>query len=391
MRNWLYFILMMVCASCLTPAKLLEQGRVDEALDKSIKRLSGGRIKLTHIVALEEASYIIAERDEEQVQYWLAQQDASLWPLIFEYAKLVDEQQEQVRRLEERLMYEGYRPRLTYYPAKALMERARTASAHYYYGTVQKRLPAARAGDRLVARAAFDSIKLCQQYQPDFKNAPALEEELFDLGLTHILLRPRSGKPDGKRGAKLHHILVKKQQFPQRINWLVYHNVPPKQHELHYLLDYYFTDYYVSPNRKDESTCSRSEEVEDGVIIEEEWSEKDSAYVKVEKPRIIKVSVKVTEVEQSKSASVKLRWQLRRLKDEAVLHEEEVSGGDKWTNEYAEVSGDKRALGSGCRDGGGSSSGYPSDWKMLSAAAWDLRKDFWKSVGRSPWLKDTDN
>ena len=391
MKNGLYLLTLLIFSSCLTPAKLLEKGRVDEALERSIKLLSDGPIKSADIVALEEATHIIARRDEEQLQYWLNQQDSSRWPLMYEYAKLVDEQQEKVREVQQRLMYKGYRPRLTYYPAQEMMERARVASAHYYYGTVQQRLPAARAGDRQVARAAHDSIKLCRQYLQGFRNAEALEEELFDLGLTHILLRPRSGKPDGRRGERLMEIMVKNERFPQRSNWLVFHQSPPEQRQLHYLLDYYFTDYYVSPNRKDQSSCRNTEEVEDGVIIEEEWSERDSAYVKVEKPRIIEVSVRVTEYEQSKSANVELRWQLRRLEDEAVVYESDLKAWDRWSNEYSRVSGDKRALGGSCRDSGGSSSGYPSDWDMLSGAARSVKRKFWKSVDRSPWLENPDN
>ncbi|NBC09228.1 MAG: hypothetical protein GVY26_18715 [Bacteroidetes bacterium] len=391
MKNGFCLLALLLCFSCRTPAKLLEKGRVDEALELSLKLLSDGRIKSVDIVALEEATHIIAQRDDEQVQYWLQQQDSSLWPLIYEYAKLVDEQQEKVRQVQQRLMYEGYRPRLTYYPAQAIMERARGASAHYYYGTVQQRLPAARAGDRQVARAAYDSIKLCRQYLQDFRNAEALEEELFDLGLTHILLRPRAGKPDGKRGERLMAMMVKDERFPQRSNWLVFHQSPPEQRQLHYLLDYYFTDYYVSPDREDRSSCRNTEEVEDGVIVEEEWSEEDSAYVEVEKPRIIEVSVKVTEYEQSKSANVELRWQLRRLEDEAVIYESDLKAWDRWSNEYTRVSGDERALGGSCRDSGGSSSSHPSDWDMLSGAAHSLKRKFWKSVDRSPWLENPDN
>lgn len=391
MKNGLYLLALLSSASCLTPAKLLEKGRVDDALARSIHLLSGDRIRSADIVALEEATHIIAQRDDEQVQHWLQQQDSSLWPLVYEYAKLVDEQQEKVRAVEQRLMYKGYRPRLTYYPAQALMERARVASAHYYYARVQERLPAARAGNRLVAREAFDSIKLCRQHVPDFKQSPALEEALFDLGLTHILLRPRAGKPDGKRGERLMEIMVKDERFPQRSDWLVFHQSPPEQRQLHYLLDYYFTDYYVSRDREDRSTCRNTEEVEDGVIVEEEWSEEDSAYVEVEKPRIIEVSVTVTEYEQSKSANVELRWQLRRLEDEAVVYEKDLKGREKWSNEYTEVSGDERALDARCDDEGGSSSRYPSDWDMLSGAAHSLKRKFWKSVDRSPWLENPDN
>jgi hypothetical protein len=387
-KNLYYLVLLLTLSSCLSPEKLLEKGRVDDALKRSLSLLSNGKVKTSNVVALEEATYIIAQRDEAQVQYWLGQRDSSLWPLVYEYALLVDGQQEEVRQVEKRLKAEGYRPRLTYYPAKEMITRARGASAYYYYGTVQRMLPDARSGDRMVARAAFDSIQLCRQYIPDFKNAAELEEELFDLGLTHILIRPRAGHPDTEW---MRDIMLLEQDFPQQNGWGVLHHTPPQQAELHYLLDYYITDYYVSWDEEEVSTCENTEEVEDGVIIVEEWDEEDSCYVKVEKPVIIEVTVRVTEVEQSKYAKVQLRWQLRRLEDESVLYEDNLRGWEEWSNEYDVVSGDVRALDLCCDDDGGYPAAYPSNGAMLEGAAWSARRRFWKAVDKKPWLDNPDN
>lgn len=381
MRLFLPLFTIAFLAACANPAKMLEQGKYEKALEVSSWQLKNGRIKASELTALENSFYLLTLEDSSRIADIRTSGQPDVWPEIYRLAVQIDNRQNQLVTLQNKLARDGYFPELNFYPAAVLKKEAAQKSALFHYANAQAYIPVARNGDRMAARRAYAELSHCLSYVDGFKNAIDLQLEMRDLGTTHLLLRPGNA-PYGRSYMEpgLLQALYWGHHFPEQQNWLVIHSDPLTAPVIHFELGFYFDDLSVSFDREVQSTCTNSVEVEDGFKFKKVWSEKDSAYIEVKEIIYKTVSATVTTIEQSKEADATLQLLLYDPRSGEIYREDRLYGSEDWSNTFVKISGDDRALGSSCPSPGGFWCSFPSDGSLMEEAVDDMRMGFWRYI-----------
>jgi len=367
------FLLILLVASCANPQKILERNKPDKALEITLKRLSKGKIKTKHLPVFEESFRIVTERDRLAIQKMRNSQRPEVWPAVYRKAVVVDDRQQKVARVNQRLHRVGYSVETDFLPANKIKEEAAVKAAIYHYARAQAHIIQGRNGDRQKARLAHHHLSECLFYSPDYQDALSLQVEMKNAGTTHVLVRFQKN-PYIWNEADLYKNLFWGVNFPLIEEWQMTHRTAPSNVEMHYAIDLNFTDVYVSGNNTFSSICTTSKEIENGYIEKQVWSAQDSAYITVKETQYITVSATVETFEQSKDATANLEANFIDLRTNEYFDRRVMCGRDSWTNTFDKVSGDRRALSScECRRSIGICSSFPSDYSMIDDAVDDLR------------------
>ena len=366
------FLLILLATSCANPQKVLERNNPDKALEITLKRLAKGKIKTKHLPVLEESFRIVTERDRLAIQKMRNSQRPEVWPAVYEKAVNIDDRQQKVAHVRQRLHRVGYSVDADFLPANKIMEEAAAKAAVYYYARAQEHIIQGRNGDRQEARLAHDYLSRCLFYSSDYQDATALQKEMKNAGTTHVLVRLQRN-PFVWNEADLYRDLFWGVNFPLIEEWQMTHRTAPSNIEMHYAIDLAFTDVYVGPNKTSSNVCTTSKEIENGYIEKQVWSAQDSAYVTIKETQYITISATVETFEQSKDASVRLEANFIDLKTNKYFDQESICGRESWNNRFDRVSGDRRALsGCACRRSIGICASFPSDDSMIEDAIDDL-------------------
>ena len=379
MKNIYWIICCCLLSSCVSPEKLLESGRNEAAIQHCMKRLSRKKVDLEDISVLETAQRRLASRDSQAFQQLLAEHDPGLWARIHREAIWVQARQERLKRLEAKLESRGYNMELKYYPVDDLVATSQNNAALYHYALAQEHIPAARSGDRFAARKAWASLKECRTFLDDFRDSPELQEEMYQLGLTHVNVSIGQGAMPDDFAAQYGDILFSKLTFPIQDDWLIIHHNRGEQQTTHYDMIFSFEQATVGPNLESTNSCFTQAEVENGFIIKEVWSEEDSAYVQIKEIQYITVCATVTTIQQYKSASISVAMRLIDRTTGEFIKTDLINHTEEWTNAYHILAGDSRALqGSNCPCPGGGWSYYPSGQALIrlgmNAYRWKIKR-----------------
>ena len=367
------FLLILLAASCANPQRVLERNYPDKALEITLKRLSNGKIKTKHLPVLEESFRIVTERDRLAIQQMRNSQRPEVWPTVYEKAVNINDRQQKVAHVNQRLRQVGYSVDADFLPANKIMEEAAAKAAIYYYARAQEHIIQGRNGNRQEARLAHDYLSRCLFYAADYKDAMSLQTEMKIAGTTHILVRLQTN-PFIWNESGLYQELFWNVHFPMTEEWQMTHRTAPSNVEMHYAIDLAFTDVYVSGNNTSSSVCTASKEIENGYIEKQIWSESDSTYIKIKEKQYITVSASVETIEQYKEASVNLEANFVDLKTNQDIDRRTICGRESWDNKFDEVRGDRRALaGCACSRSIGICSSFPSDSEMIEDAVDDLK------------------
>ncbi len=368
-----YLLVFLFISACANPQKLYDSGDYQSALIKSQKRLKSGKIKEQHVQTFKQSFHAVIDQDAAEVIRLKAKNESDIWPVIYTKATEIEERQKEAKIIHDRLQENGFNLNLDWYPINELLEESSQKAAQYYYDLAMEYLPSARAGDRLNAREAHGILDQCKYYDFNFKDATSLQEELYDLGTTHLILRTNSGDIEENFAESLYEEILDDVYFPYRKDWQVIHLKTPESFPLHYQLEWVFKNPAVSFNSEDKDVCEIEKEVEDGYTEEEVWNEQDSVYVIERTPKFKTIEVAVTTFVQYKSANMDISQRLVDLSTKKTLDEANFNEDVEWSNTYSKTNGDLAALDGQCPVAGGSCAMYPSENTLLEMVAREMR------------------
>jgi len=369
MKNIYFLFCFLFFASCTSLDKMLEQDKYEEVFELSSQRLKRGKVKWKNLSAFEKSFAQLNNQDLDMIERMRSQEQANLWPRIHQVATYIADRQDRIVPILQRVADTYSEPAVTLYPIEDLLEEAAEKSAVFFYASAIEYLEQARKGNRQLARKAFDYIRRCRSYRPDYRDAPALEEELYELGTTHVQLQPVVSSKDPRFEGELLLEVIGSKSFPFRQGWQVIHAPEsPEVERIHYYLEMAVEDISVSGDYCNSSSCSESAEVENGTITKQEWSAQDSAWVTIEEVQYLTVNVRITTYDQSKSASLRVNTVLLDAATLRPLDQQSWCRGDTWNHSYSKLSGDDRALNS-CKHIGGIAAFFPNGTGMLFDAA----------------------
>ena len=384
MKKIIYLSLsLLLLFSCNRPLKLLEKGKDKKALKSSLLRLKRGKVKPDLVYVFVQSFHNVTDKDAQIISEMRNAGQPKLWLKIREKAIDIDNRQIQVEKIAQRIATKGYFPDLDFYPAKKLIEEATDNVALYYYAQALEFIPSARNGEKRAARKAYAQILNCRKYRPSFKDALELEDEMLELGITHVLVQPVESNLSLELEDQLVEMFFYKNEFPKTYNWKVIYFEKPAETVIDFYAEFYFDNLREDGCYTSQSCCSNTETVQAGCEIQKVWNEKDSVYVEISVPIYEDVSVSVTTYRQSLDTSLELFCDIINAKTNQKSKSFSVYERSCWGNEYSNVSGDRRALNFLCSDEGGWRRSPPDPIELWFTAAGNSRYGFIKKLKKS--------
>lgn len=353
--------------SCEPTRSLMERGLYEKAFTQSLRRLSDGKVKLKQIVNLEVSFKKLNERDEQDIQLRKSQGQALEWPAIHNLYMQLRLRQKDLLPVMRRLDGLGYKLMIDWVLWDKEIKEATDNTALYYYTEAQNHLIAARKGDRLAARQAYEHLNNCQVYRPDYKDAAMLLPEAEALGITNIRVIADDQNQDLQH-KDWHRMLSERMLNLKKLEWKAFYLEDDPVTDIHFDCFVRWDGIYVSSDETISTDCTQSKEVEDGYVMKKEWSVTDSAFVDVKKIQYKTITGTVTNFEQKKSASLELRYRVVDLSTSMLIQSDAIGGSDSWSNTYSKTSGDTNALDGSCSSSIGFCAIFPGDDNMLDQA-----------------------
>jgi len=380
-KFYIYLLPCLFFLACANPQKLIDKGDYPAALRVSTRKLDNTNVKQEYLYAFEKAFTEMNRADIQRISKLKQRGELNEWLQILNLTRKIQKRQKRIAKALNNLSARGIYTDINLYPTSEKITEAEENIALLYYAEAQEHMPAARNGNRIAARTAHKALGNCRNYRADFKDALVLQKEMYELGTTHLLIRPTNYELNPRLADELMDEVIGNQQFPKRKDWLVYH-LYHSEEAIDYQIDLSLSRPYVSPDYYDESNCQASTEVQVGCEEIKEWNATDSCWVTKTVPIYETVYATVTTYEQSKTSNIYLEVNILDVQANESIAFKEYCGRGSWYNDYSSYFGDARALGGLCDTTLGCRSGYPSDRSMLRKAACDVRWSHWRWVRR---------
>jgi hypothetical protein len=185
MKNILYILVAILFLSgCASSNKLLQKGRYDEAIQKSVKKLMKKPADRKEILTLDKAYNIANERDLERIRYLKIENNPKDLNEILNRYQALKNRQSLVRKvtplnLPDRTISYPY----TDYDYEIVA--AKSGAADYFYANAQKLM---KNNDKESYRQAFYEFKKVQEYIGNYKDVHQQIQLAREKGMSRALV-----------------------------------------------------------------------------------------------------------------------------------------------------------------------------------------------------------
>ncbi|WP_273444091.1 hypothetical protein [Neolewinella agarilytica] len=346
-------ILLFLCSitlfGCVSVPRLLEKGKYDRAYAVALKhctRVSAQRpyskARQKALLQFEDAYAAVQSRDYASALELRKTTDERRWIPLYElyqnlYSRSLDllEYLPDTRELER---HPGLRPAVL----EAQREEARRKAGAYFLAQARPSLPAAFAGEKPAARAAFEHYNNALKYLPERTSTLAdTLSQLRELGILRILLAPH---PD----SDYYSILAESTQSLNETNrgWTQIVMTDNGRR-----VDLFAEVSYLSRGIDGPYSSSSCDVYEKEVLdyvekVKKKVKVNDSTYVtKITEIKHFKtITATVTTHEQSLGVTATALLSVYLPNGERAEWQQELYAEEFWSNEYSVCSGDRRAL-----------------------------------------------
>lgn len=358
--------------ACTAPAKLVETGNYDEAIDLTIKRISGKKKKAEYVQALEDAFAKAMNQDLRHIDMLKSEKRPENWDAIFNLYERIDARQARIEPLLPLIDENGYEATFKFIRVAPLQTEAKENAANYHYQEGLEQLNVARKGDKLAARRAFAAFAAIDKYYSDFRDKQQLQQEAHQLGITHVLIQT-SNESLASLPPEFERELLSFSVGDLNERWKHYHTNPQSSLDFEYTILVKLTDIGLGPELTENREYVDHKEIEEGfeyVLDDNGNVMKDSLGNDIKIPKKIFIKATVLEVYQRKVAGVSGRIEYIDNRTNNLLRTENVSVDAVFENYASTYYGDKRALSEeSWRRIGNQPVPFPSDGQLLMQAA----------------------
>lgn len=370
----LILILCFIVSACTSSQKLLEKGRYDDAIEKSVKALRKDPGDRDELAVLKEAYQKANTYDRDRIQFLEKEGRDENWMEIYRLYATLDARQDWVKSLPGELLGQFD---LKNYDDELIASKENAAEVSY-----QKGIEYLNRGDKQSARLAYREFENVSAFYNDYKDVKRLMNEALFYGTTNVLFTVENNSE-----------VILPQDFDLELKKI-------SLHELEDLWTNYDTsadtalryDYYIvlnlkeisiSPERIDRTTYTETGEIQDGMkyVFDKNGNvKKDSLGNDIRVPNIITVSADVTESRQHKHGYVSGSLDYIDLNTDQLIKTEEISVEALFEHYSASVAGNEEILDEETLDKIRSRPvPFPSDEVMLMDAA-SLLKEQSKAI-----------
>ena len=360
--------------ACTSSKKLLEKGRYDQAIEKSVKALRKDPGNTKELRVLKEAYRKANHYDREQIDYLKKEQREENWMEIYRLYTQLEARQDWVESLPTQLLGQFD---LKDYDEELISSKENAAEAYYTKG---EELLA--RGDKQSAREAYYALEQVSYLYPDYRDNNRLMAEARYRGTSHVLFRVENNS-DVILPEDFDYELKKISLKDLNRDWINFDT---------YADTAVYYDYYVvldikrirmSPESVDKNTFTEKKEIQDGMkyVFDANGNvKKDSAGNDIRVPNMVTVSATVTEMRQHKHGYISGSLDYLDLNSDQLLKTEDISVEALFEHFSAVASGNEKALSEESRNKlQNRPVPFPSDEVLLMDAA-SLLKDRSKAI-----------
>lgn len=187
-------VLMMVVvfsASCTSVRKLVDEGRYDEAIVYSIKKLKGkkkSKRKNKYVYAIEKAFEKVTKEEMNRIEYLKIRKKGNYWVEINSIAHKIDNRQNKIDPLLPLVSKDDYKAKFKFVRIEPIIIESENGAAEYYYSRSMNLLDKANNGDKYAARKAYDLLRKIKKYKSNYKNTNDLISRSYSLGQKRVLI-----------------------------------------------------------------------------------------------------------------------------------------------------------------------------------------------------------
>jgi len=383
--------LILLLSSCISPSKLVEMGDYDQAIDLSVKRLSGKKKKKTTLVKTLETAFEKATRQDMRLAESLEKEGRpENWERINAIHRQIGRRQSRIEPLLPLVDEHGYKAKFQFVRIEDLEQKSRENAAEYFYNKAATLLTQAKKGDKPAAREAFDNLQQINRYYKDYKDKNRLELEALELGAIHILIKPENAS-NAILPKNFERELLQFSTGDLETTWRKYYNNPQSRNAFDYIVLVKMVNIGLSPEMVKEREYVDYKEIEEGweyVLDQNGNVMKDSLGNDIKVPKKIFVTANVLEVYQHKVASVSGRVEFLERQTGNILGTENITADAIFENYASTFRGDKRALSEETkRRIGNSPMPFPPDEVLLMQAAGMLKPVIKQKIASNPYLR----
>ncbi len=190
MKNLIYLIAILIfTTSCTSVRKLVEQGRYDEAIVYSIKKLQGKKNKKRkYVIAIEKAFAKVTKDDLNRIAYLKDRKKGNYWAEIYTIGNKIKSRQSKIEPLLPLVSKDGYKAKFKFVRVEPIIIEAADNAADYYYKNANRLLRRAERGDKSAARQAYSELKKIREYKSNYKDTGRLISKAYELGQDRVYI-----------------------------------------------------------------------------------------------------------------------------------------------------------------------------------------------------------
>ena len=370
----LILIIILLVSACTSSEKLLEKGKYDQAIEKSVKALRKDANDTKELKVLKEAFQKANYFDKERIDFLENEDRDENWIEIYNLYTRLESRQDWIRSLPTKLLNDFS---LQDYDNELITSKENAAEISY-----QRGLEYLERGDRQNARLAYHEFERTKFIYDNYKDVNQYLNEALFLGTSNVLftmennsevILPRDFDYELKK-------ISLKDLNRRWINFDTYADTTV-YYDYYIVLD--LKEISVSPESIDKETFTESKEIQDGMkyVFDENGNvKKDSLGNDIKVPNMVTISAEITESRQHKHGYISGSIDYVDLDTEQLIKTENISVESIFEHYSAVVSGNEEALSDETKEKLRSKPiPFPSDETLLMDAA-SLLKDRSKAI-----------
>ena len=369
----------------------MDMGSYDQAIDVSVRRLTGKKKKKPELVRVVETAFQKATAQDMRTAESLERDGRpENWELINNIHRQIGRRQAKIEPLLPLIDKNGYQAKFQFVRIEDLERKSRENAAEYFYNRAIALIEQAKRGDKPAAREAFNELQQINRYYRDYKSKNQLEQEALELGAIHILIKPENAS-NAVLPRNFEQELLQFSTADLETLWRKFYNNQNSRSHFDYIVLVKIVNIALSPESFREREYVDHKEIEEGFeyVLDQNGNVlKDSLGNDVKIPKKIFITANVLEVYQSKMASVSGRVEFIERRTGNILNFENITADAIFENYASTFRGDRRALSEDSRRRiGNSPMPFPPNEVLLMQAAGILKPVVKQKIASNPFLR----
>ena len=298
------------------------------------------------------------------------------WDKIHRLAQKIDARQNHIEAFLPLISKDGYQAKFEFVKTNIILAQATEGAAEYHYDVALDLLEDAIRGDKRAARKAYNKFQDVQFYKNAYKDANSLKDKALEIGQTHVLVDVANNS-QSVLPISFDEILRSVSVKDLNSTWKRFYVDMEEDSLFDYRARLEIIDLDVSPERETIEHYTDTKRVKDGwkYVLDNNGNVlKDTLGNDIKEDNYIDIHANVVEIFREKAAYIEGRLVYRNIHTGQTESTRPISVEAVFSDYAGSYRGDKRALGTRCRNRlKAHADAFPDDLALLFEASENLK------------------